>query len=68
MVVLHFFISFPIPLVSLEGELLTYRRGRIALNGWANCPEWMGELQFAPTRALSERSQILYANSITGMA
>jgi len=21
----------------LESELLTYRRGRIALNGWANC-------------------------------
>ena len=27
-----------------------------------------GELQFAPTRVLSERWQILYANSITGMA
>ena len=37
MVVLHFFISFPIPFVGLEGELFTYRRGGIALNGWANC-------------------------------
>lgn len=31
MVVLHFFISFPIPFVSLEGELSIYRRGRIAI-------------------------------------
>ena len=38
-------------------------------NGRANCPyTGEGELQFAPTRALSERWQILYANSITGMA
>ncbi|WP_448824136.1 hypothetical protein [Capnocytophaga gingivalis] len=29
--------------------------GRIALNGKANCPQWKGELQFAPTRVLSER-------------
>ena len=50
-----------------EGELPLMER-RIALKGWANCPQRMGELQFAPTRALSERWQILYANSITGMA
>ena len=37
---------------------LTIIGGRIAHNGWANCPQWMGELQFAPTRVLSERWQI----------
>ena len=142
MVVLHFFISFPIPFVSLEGELSIYRRGRIAirpytcvirtlanihinhvntqkkrrhghgmrefacvvgaksaswrsgvcdairphhnlpilqnspilqihlyfqlplmggriaLKGRANCPQWMGELQFAPTRVFSGCWQI----------
>ena len=64
MVVLHF-LFFNIFLVvwrvncpyTGEGELLLMD-GRIALNGWANCPEWMGELQFAPTRMLSERWQI----------
>ncbi|WP_454938580.1 hypothetical protein LDK11_10990 [Fusobacterium nucleatum] len=43
---------------------------RIALKGWANCSHTqLRQLaDFAPTRVLSERWQILYANSITGMA
>ena len=52
-----------------EGELPLMER-RIALKGWANCSHTqLRQLaDFAPTRVLSERWQILYANSITGMA
>ncbi|MGQ4707760.1 hypothetical protein [Capnocytophaga gingivalis] len=53
-----------------KGELPSYKRGRIVHNGWVNYPHTqLRQLaDFAPTRALSERWQILYANSITGMA